>query len=256
MKRRSLIARGHTLIELSIALALGLLIIAACLSLYRAQRAAFDRAADAARMHDAGVTALNLLGQHIQMAGFDATDAMFGCSQGRVIGAESTAACESLSGHSDGVQVRYSADAIATWPSSSGTPTDCLGQAVTDAFVSNRFYAKASTSSGEPELYCEGGGKQAQPMVEGVERIGLTYWLDGSATAVAASAIPRERWRDVQAVDVCVLVRGYLSRPKSKASYVDCNGAMASADDGRTRQPFWRRIAIRNSASESTRSAT
>ncbi len=53
---------GHMLLELTIALALGLLIVAACLSLYRAQRAAFDRATDAARIHDAGVVALDLLG--------------------------------------------------------------------------------------------------------------------------------------------------------------------------------------------------
>ncbi|WP_408119054.1 hypothetical protein [Caballeronia grimmiae] len=87
--------------------------MAAALSLYRAQRGAFERAADAARMHDAAVAALELIAQHVQMAGFASTRAgapLFGCVQGRVIGADTAASCESLASRSDGVQVRYAAD--------------------------------------------------------------------------------------------------------------------------------------------------
>jgi type IV pilus assembly protein PilW len=245
-------ALGHTLLELTIALALGLLVVAATLSLYRSQRAAFERATDAARIHDAAAAALDILGQQIQMAGYaadgDSTAApLFGCARGRVTGADSAAACETLTGHSDGVQVRYAADAVATWPTGGGTPTDCIGQAVPDAYVTNRFYAKASTSSGEPELYCEGGGRQAQPLVEGIERIGAAYWLADAPQALDASALPRARWPDVYAVDLCVLVRGFAMQPKRRTGYVDCDGSPAFADDGRARQPFWRRVAIRNS---------
>ncbi|WP_277187081.1 PilW family protein [Caballeronia sp. BR00000012568055] len=244
--------RGHTLLELMIAMALGMLIVLAALSLYRSQRAAFERAADTARIHDAGVVALDLLGQQIQMAGFATSNdhvdaALIGCAQGRVVGADTSSSCETLASHSDGMQVRYTADTIATWPSSANSPTDCLGQNVADTYVINRYYAKASTSSGEPELYCEGSGKQAQPLVEGIERMRVVYWLPGATSAVDASAIARDRWADINAVEICVLVRGYLNQAKRKASYIDCNGALASAEDGRTRQAFWRRIAIRNS---------
>jgi type IV pilus assembly protein PilW len=251
---------GHTLLELMIAMALGTMIVLAALSLYRSQRAAFERAADTARIHDAGVVALDLLGQQIQMAGFAAGDdhvdaALIGCAQGRVIGAD-TSSCETLASHSDGMQVRYSADTIATWPSSANSPTDCLGQNVPDAYVINRYYAKASTSSGEPELYCEGSGKQAQPLVEGIERMRVVYWLPGATNAVDASAIARDRWADVDAVELCVLVRGYVNQAKRKASYIDCNGALASAQDGRMRQAFWRRIAIRNAVTHTARGGT
>jgi len=249
-------ARGHTLLELTISLALGLLVIVAALSLYRGQRAAFERAADVARMHDAGVSALDLVAQQLQMAGsgparVDA--ALFGCVQGRVIGADTAASCESLASRSDGVQVRYAADAVATWPTSTGAPTDCIGQAVADAFVVNRFYAKPSTSTGEPELYWEGGGKQAQPLVEGIERIRIVYSLPGTSSALDASAIPRGRWPDVRAAELCVLVRSYAATAKRRTSYVDCNGAPAIADDGRVRQSFWRRIEMRNAATASAR---
>lgn len=255
--------RGHTLLELTIALALGMSIVTASLSLYRAQRTAFERAADAARMHDAGSIALDMIGQQMQMAGFvsgqdtsAAIDAaLFGCAQGRVTGADAAASCESLAGRSDGVQVRYSADAVSTWPTSAGVPTDCLGQAVAGAFVANRFYAKPSTSTGEPELYCEGNGKQAQPMVEGIERIRATYWLTGVPAALDAAALVRERWRDVYAADICVLVRGFATQAKRRANYIDCDGVSAYADDGRARQAFWRRVALRNSPAWPTRGA-
>ncbi|MDR5780250.1 PilW family protein [Caballeronia sp. LZ065] len=256
-------SRGHTLLELSIALALGLSIVSACLSLYRAQRAAFERATDAVRMHEAASIALDMLGQQLQMAGFAADldpraslDApLFGCAQGRVIGEEGAASCETLASRSDGVQVRYAADAIATWPTSGGAPTDCLGQAVPDAYATNRFHAKPSASTGEPELYCEGNGKQAQPIVEGIERIRALYWLPGAPAALAASGIARARWKEVHAVDVCVLVRGFTAQVKRRVNHVDCDGAPASSDDGRARQAFWRRVALRNAPLLSTRDA-
>ncbi|BAN24040.1 type IV pillus assembly protein [Caballeronia insecticola] len=262
MNRRSS-SRGHTLLELTIALALGMLVVTACLSLYRAQRAAFERATDAARMHDAASIALDLIGQHMQMAGFisgpKANAAIgapiFGCAQGRVVGADASPSCESLAGRSDGVQIGYAADLVSTWPTSTGAPSDCLGQAVSDTIVTNRFYAKASASTGEPELYCEGGGKQAQPIVEGIERMRAQYWLTSAPTALDASAISRDRWREVYAADLCVLVRGFAVQAKRKAAYVDCDGLAAYADDGRARQAFRRRVALRNMAATSTRGA-
>jgi type IV pilus assembly protein PilW len=142
-------------------------------------------------MHDAATAALDLVGQQLQMAAFvppgdDAGPALFGCSQGRVSGADASPACESLASRSDGVLVRYAADAVSTWPSASGAPTDCLGQAA-GPYVVNRFYAKASGSTGEPELYCEGAGKQAQPVVEGVERLRIDFWLKARSSAAAGS---------------------------------------------------------------------
>jgi type IV pilus assembly protein PilW len=253
MTSRPFSSRGHTLLEMTIALALGLLIVLASLSLYRGQRAAFDRAADAARIHDAASNALDMLGQQIQMAGFPSSGEpavdvpIVGCAQSRVVGADTTASCESLASRSDGLQVRHAADSVSTWPSSSGMPTDCLGQAVADAIVTNRLYAKASSSTGEPELYCEGSGRQAQPIVEGIERLRVMYWLTGSSSASDASAISRERWRDAYAADVCIVVRGFATHAKRRTSYIDCNGSPAYVEDGRVRQVFWRRVAIRNS---------
>ncbi|AUT60357.1 type IV pillus assembly protein [Paraburkholderia terrae] len=253
---------GHTLLEMTIAIALGLFVTAGAVSLYRSQRIAFAQAVDAAQIHDAGMTALTLIGEQLQMAGFVPADmprtfparpGLFGCSGGRPIGADDSLTCESLATHSDGVAVRYVADNVSTWPSIAGLATDCLGQGVakTDAdapgvSVVNRFYAKTSGSTGEPELYCEGTGKanSSQPLVEGVERVRLRYWLAGASSAMDAAQLLPAQWANVVAVDVCVLVRGAPQALQSR--YVDCDGVSALSADARVRRAFWRRVAIRN----------
>ncbi|MBN3753813.1 type IV pillus assembly protein [Paraburkholderia sp. Tr-20389] len=247
---------------MTIALALGLIVTAGVVSLYRSQRIAFARAADAAQIHEAAMSALTLIGEQLQMAGFVSADmprpysarpALFGCTGGRPIGTDDNPTCESLATHSDGVAVRYVADSVSTWPSTTGLATDCLGQGVTKtdadapgAPVVNRFYAKTSSSTGEPELYCEGTGKanSSQPLVEGVERVRLRYWLAGASSAADAAALAPAQWANVVAVDLCVLVRG--TPQNARTGYVDCDGVSAVGSDMRVRRAFWRRVAIRN----------
>ncbi|WP_031361354.1 PilW family protein [Caballeronia sordidicola] len=250
--------RGHTLLELSISVALGLLIVLATISLYRGQRSAYDHATETTRLRDAASTALDLIGQQVQMAGFvpagtgqaDRMPPLFGCSSGRPTGSDAAPACEALASRSDGIVVRYAADTISTWPSSSGLPTDCLGQISAGEWIVNRYYAKASSSTVEPELYCEGSGKPGtgQPLVEGIERIKFGYWLKDASFSVEAAAISQDRWSLVVAVDVCLVVRGDSPSATARPRYADCDGASVVSADGRIRQVFRRRIALRNVA--------
>ena len=258
MSASNYLQRGHTLLELSISVALGLLIVLATISLYRGQRSAYDHATETTHLRDAASTALDLTGQQVQIAGFvpagtgqaDKSPLLFGCSSGRPTGSDAAPTCESLASRSDGIVVRYAADTISTWPSSSGTPTDCLGQASAGEWIVNRYYAKASSSTVEPELYCEGSGKPGtgQPLVEGIERIKFAYWLKDASSSVEAAAIPQDRWPLVVAVDVCLLVRGDSPSATARPRYTDCGGASVVSADGRVRQVFRRRIALRNVA--------
>ncbi|SAL13212.1 prepilin-type cleavage/methylation-like protein [Caballeronia udeis] len=248
--------RGHTLLELTISVALGLLVVLATISLYRGQRFAYDQATETTRLRDAASTALDLIGQQVQMAGFvpagadpaDKSPALFGCSPGRPAGSDAALVCETLASRSDGIAVRYAADTISTWPSSTGSPTDCLGQISAGERIVNRYYAKASSSTVEPELYCEGSGKPGtgQPLVEGVERLRFGYWLKDASSSVDAAAISPDRWPLVVAVDMCVLVRGDSPSATARPRYADCDGASVVSADGRVRQVFRRRIALRN----------
>jgi type IV pilus assembly protein PilW len=256
--------KGHLLLEWIVATALGLLALSGALTLYRSQRDTFARAADAATMREAGATALTLIGQQVQMAGFApigdrqlqgrVRPGVFGCEgPQRLISAEpdeyACVASTSVAAGSDEVMVRYADNGVATWPSVAGQPTDCLGQGVERqgayAVVVNRFYVTQPRRRDEPELACAGNGHATpQPLVEGIERLAIRYWLPGAMEPVGARAIPPTQWANVTAVEVCVVVRG--RRTRAVDSFVDCEGNVAASPDGRARLSLSRHVALRN----------
>lgn len=251
--------RGHTLIELMIAAALGIFVAGMVVSLYRAARQSHAALTDSALMRDAGTAALLLMSEQIQMAGFVPPDlpslsmrvvpGVFGCASGYPIEAGGVFHCKRDSSGSDGIALRYVDDAVATWPTDAGQATDCLGQGVGEAgesvVVSNRFFVVAPRSGSGPELYCQGnGGLSRQPAVAGVEHLTIRYWIRGAAEAVRAESVAPDRWQDVVAVDLCVRVRGAGAAVRGR--YADCDGAARAHADGRARQVFRRRVAIRN----------
>lgn len=251
-------ARAHTLLEVLIAMSVGLLVLAAVGSLYHAQQVAQRRADDAFRMRDAASTALMLIGQHLQMAGFRPLDAgadplsppLFGCASASVRGADAQPRCEPARGASDALLIRYVGDAVSTWPTAAGHVSDCLGQSVGTPddrpLVSNRFEAHVSPSTGEPELYCEGNGRPgiAQPVVAGIDQLRFRYLRRGEARFVDAHAMRTADWRDVIAVHVCVRARG--EPMQARARHSDCDGSDAVAPDGRARLTLHRVVALRN----------
>ena len=266
---------GYMLLEWLIAAALGLTVLAGALTLYRVQRESVMRAADAARMREAGTAALMLVGQQIQMAGYAPLDqpalrarvmpGLVGCQSAlpALGGTDAEVGCMgdfSDGANSDAVIVRYADDAVATWPGGAGEPTDCLGQAVPQrgghAVIVNRFYVERPKRRAErriagrpePELYCAGNGsaRGPQPIVEGVDRMELRYWLRGADEPVRADAISPARWADVVAVDLCVVVRG--QRRNGARGFVDCRGRHVSSWDGRERLALSRHLALRNQA--------
>lgn len=250
--------RAHTLLEVLIAMTVGLLVLAAAGALYHAQRVAQRRAEDGFRMRDAAGTALMLIGQQIQMAGFRPLDAerasplppVFGCSMARVRGDGAHARCEIVRASSDALLIRYVGDAVSTWPTVSGQVSDCLGQGVgmpgERPQVENRFDAHVSPSTGEPELYCEGGGRPGtpQPVVSGIDQLRVRYLRRGGMQFVDADAMRVDDWRDVVAVHVCVRARGEPIR--GSARHVDCDGRAVVARDGRARLTLHRIVALRN----------
>ncbi|MCA7923222.1 PilW family protein [Burkholderia cenocepacia] len=255
--------RGHTLLEVLIAMTVGLFVLAAAGALYHAQRIAQRRAEDGFRMRDAAATALMLIGQQIQMAGFRPLDAeaasslppVFGCSAARVRGSGAHVRCEPARLSSDAVLVRYVGDSVSTWVTVSGQASDCLGQGVgvpgEPAPVENRFDAHVSPSTGEPELYCEGSGRPGtpQPIVAGIDQLRMRYLRRGTTQFVDADTMRADDWRDVVAVHVCVRARGEPMREPTRQ--VDCDGRVAVAPDGRARLTLDRIIALRNVAAAS-----
>ncbi|MDS0861290.1 PilW family protein [Burkholderia pseudomultivorans] len=250
--------RAHTLLEVLIAMTVGLLVLAAAGAAYHTQRVAQRRADDDFRLRDAAGTALLLIGQQLQMAGFRPLDAgaptalppVFGCSAARIRGDGAQVRCDPLRTDSDALLVRYVGDAVSTWPTATAQVSDCLGQGVgapgERPLVVNRFDAHISPSTGEPELYCEGSGRPGapQPVVAGIEQLRVRYLRHGDARFVRADAMRAADWHDVVAVQVCVQARGEPMR--APARYVDCDERETVARDGRARLALHRVVALRN----------
>lgn len=256
--RRRHFEQAHTLIETLIALALAAFIMAAAVSLYRAQRGTHGASLDGMRARDAASTALALIAQSVHMAGFVPLDApagtaivpLFGCASARPAGDPARPGCASAATDSDGLQVRYIGDAVSTWPTASGQATDCLGQGVgapaERPSIVNRYFVRNRSGSSEPELYCEGSGRPgvAQPLVEGIERLRMRYRLRDEAAWRDAGAIAGAAWANVAAVDICVEARGATASRAGR--YVDCDGRARVVRDGRARRSARQWLSLRN----------
>lgn len=69
--------RGFTIIEILIALALGLIVFASLFAVFNAENRSYDRQADIAEMQQNARTALDIMGREIRMAGYDPTGTAF-----------------------------------------------------------------------------------------------------------------------------------------------------------------------------------
>lgn len=184
------------------------------------------------------------------------------------------------------ISVVYEADQYNTM-ANSGTPADCLGQSLTAIsstapiisgtstvtgsityyVAENRFYIGTSTAIVSPSLYCKGSGGAAQPIVENVEDLKITYGTipaTGTSTVIAgyltageiatqadlaALASTAERWSKVVTIRVCVLMRSeqQVVDRASSAVYVDCNGTLiTNPPDLRLRRAYTSTMTVRN----------
>jgi len=191
----------------------------------------------------------------------------------------------------DSLAISYEADANNTIATSAGVPTDCLGNALTTITASNvpvinssgtgtttssvnfwvadnRYYVGTSTTIVTPSLYCKGNGgnSTAQPLVENIEDLQITYGSLNPATTATTIAgyltadgvvsdsnmltLPTEadRWFQVVTARICVLVRSdnpVLDNIES-AKYRNCEGVVVDAPDKRLRKAYFTSVGIRN----------
>lgn len=293
--RRS--AGGFSLIELMISLALGLVISVAALSAYIGASGATKVTEAQSRMNEDGQAALLILTQQIRMAGYLPNPAHTGNKAMNIRGcdgvftvadapAADNLACngDSSTTDADSIYINYEADTRNTVASAGMIPTDCLGNelaVITDSppnyyFVDNRFYI--DTSDNTVNLYCKGNGSDtAQPLVENIENLQLTYGvvepLTGSMTVASNPVSGRrvagylnahefatqaslsgltdtDRWSRVISVRICLLVRSEkpVVTDANSAKYFNCAGILTSAPDHdlRLRHTYTTTVVVRS----------
>ncbi len=221
--------RGRSLVELLVALAIALVLLACVLTTVLGIGTSSRHMDAVARLGDEGHMTLSLLDAQLRMAGY-ATPRVFaprgaaatayegvaaqGCDHGFVVADISRSdapACATASAGTTSpaaLRVMYEADAFNTWPSTAGLPTDCMGSQIAErasalggAFVlaENRFFIRTNPGSGNPALYCAGSGGlgfASQPLVDNVEDFTLVWGIaadgvDVSGVMLAAPEVVR-----------------------------------------------------------------
>lgn len=191
----------------------------------------------------------------------------------------------------DSIAVSYEADRYSTI-SVSGRPSDCLGQTLpvagtvttgatttvptntTITLADNRFYIanQPNRSPTVPSLYCKGNGinnPPAQPLVENVEDLQITYGVASASTTTTVAtvagyldaaqmetettlaALPSSgaRWGRVLSVRICIVVRSEtpVAPDAASAKYYKCDGTLDSSQtDLRLRRAYSTTVVLRN----------
>lgn len=214
-RRTSLRQTGMTLVELLVAMVVGLSVIGAGLAMYVSSGSSSSASGQIAQMSEDANAALSILRTHVAMTGYSrpigatATgmtklydgQVIFGCQNGlsanstaQLLTTGATLTCENGDpSANETLIVAYEADTNNTIPTSANTGTDCLGHeipastdkpAIGNYYISeNRFYLSQTGS-----LLCRGNGNKStpgtpgtpQPLVDNIADFSVMYGVASS----------------------------------------------------------------------------
>jgi len=255
--------RGRTLIEILVAITIGLMLTVGILSIFSANRQTYRASTDLQHMQAAGQLALDRLAYQVRMAGYgqligDFTNALnpssfvgnpvWACSGGfnDPVDASVTPGCTGNAAQPDALQIRYQVENAAV--PGSGESRDCLGFTVPDVAgvrtAQNRFYILNTT------LMCAGNGPAPPaPLIPNVEDLQVRLRV-GDPFTRAERVVPPELiadWGRVLGVELCVQVvsEGTGLVEGGTQAGTPCRGG-AFPPDGRLRRTFTQVVTLRN----------
>lgn len=222
-------AAGLSLPELMVALAIGMMLVLASISLLLAVRSAYLLHDDRARLEESGRFALELISRAVRQAGY--RDWSAAGSGGSALQPVTGLDARSLKDAADGIDGPYGSavngsDVLALRFGGSGEGggdgaiQNCAGAAVgADSGQGgwSIFYI-ANDAGGEPELRCKyrgPNGWKSDALVRGIEGFQVLYGMDAqpgddSARFVSAAGVQAQAgaWQAVGAVRIALLARG------------------------------------------------
>ncbi len=276
--------QGHTLIELMISLAIGIVICFAIAGLYSQTSGAKRSFDQVAVLRDSARTVLQIMGDQIRVAGyglFDTTSgkSMFlgGARTGRgpadaygfpVFGCENGFAADPptnvcAAAGAPAFSVAYQAAASDSLRDCEGNTGSALTAADVPAGVTlpagSRLIQSSFRLSGA-ELQCRGSGGAWQTLVDKVQSFSVNYGIDtnkdgagepnqearSADTWNAAGPVAPHNWADVVAVRLCLVLRSEDNAGVSNMSYADCSGAVQTGTNNRIYQRAELTVQIRN----------
>jgi type IV pilus assembly protein PilW len=237
--------RGFTLVELIVALAVSLILLAGVIQVYLSSKQAYRVQDNIARIQENGRLAIDFLSRYIRLAGYRSTlrtssDQIFTAGTNQVISGTET------SGQPDSVTVNFQSD---------GDMVDCLGNSVSDGFLSRDTFQLTGG-----ELQCRSQGNAATPtdtvqsLVGGIQDMQITYGVNAanafppvvSQYMTATQVSDANAWEKVVSVRVTLLVQSPEDNVADAPQAYTFNGTPTTPTDRRLRHVFTTTINLRN----------
>lgn len=211
--------KGLSLIELLIAITLGMIILSAVFEIFISTKQTFTATDILSRSQENGRFALEFMEKDIRMAGYKGGNAgtvplpIYDCTNNTQPNDAAVCATDGGGNASDRIAVQYD-------PQDSGA-TDCLGNTVaTNSNIVNAYYI-ANDVNGEGALFCRsynpataGWVAAGQTLINGVENMQILYSETNGANRSYVSADRVTDWSNVDAARISLLVssggNGYL----------------------------------------------
>lgn len=271
MNIQSRFQRGLSLVELMVALAIGMVLIAGFLQIFLSVRSTYSTNEAASRTQENGRFALEFLSEHARMAGYRDPKHLDrplpimpptgnGCAFSS--GTKSAFCTEERGIVSSPNNGDETGDRIAfTYQpplDSSGKRLDCAGNEVTDAdgVIINTFTTRATESSSGlacRSIYDDGTTLSSgyTELVDGIDAVQFQYGLMSPTgfihQYVTADNVPN--WSDVGALRIAVLANSIstVTPPPPDKDYYLLDAGPYNFSDGKIRQVFTTTVYLRNS---------
>ncbi|CAN7443448.1 PilW family protein [Variovorax paradoxus] len=255
---------GFTLVEILVALIIGMLVVLAAMASMLGTRSTAATGDDVNVLHQSSALAFRLLGQQIRQAGYfpiDATGPLYYFDVNAGTKLDSEPAFFAIKGQEAAAGSVNDTLKVGFAPNPDFFH-DCLGQVAKDKDSGGAAYKPASPADPAnvrlitSEFYvvngalrCKGSGHTTpQPIIDGVERFDVMYGIGDAGTERVVRYVTATNvasFDQVRTVRVCLQLAG-TSRSNPGGSYVDCDGSSRTSSDGRLRRVYTAVFALRN----------
>ncbi|KAF3997698.1 PilW family protein [Glaciimonas immobilis] len=273
---------GFSLIELMVALALGLALIVVVTSLFFSTQLSARLNFDNGNMQEDGYVAMTTIGRNLMQAGYGnmltTTTTDFGgvgfkaCQKGFKMPLTTDLTCKA-----HGLP-EFLVSYVVDRPKDAKdyNNADCnnffpLAEKVEGSkplIVTNRFFLQRNFGEDSPSLYCQGNGEVpagedgAQPIMGNVIDMGFTFGVDtkgqyapttfytntDQVQALPVSAGNKTNWDQVISVKVCLEAHSTNLITTRDQTFTDCHNVRKTVNDKRLYRTFTRTFALRNHA--------
>lgn len=239
MKKQS----GFTLVELMLAIAVGLILVAIIAQIYIGSKQTYRTQDDLARLQEDGRYAIESVSRSLRLAGYwpDFSQTyltLFPPSTEAIGGTEGGGSTVP-----DTLIVRHYGSGPAG--AADNSIRDCIG-----AGVDSITRARLTFSVAGNALQCARDGGASIRLINNVTNLQILYGVDTGVDNVAdiyQTASPAPAWDNVRVVRLCIEMQTANDNVTPSAqTYIDCSGFPVMAADRRFHRTFFATVALRN----------